>query len=169
MIAVVQRVLRGCVRVDGEAVGEIGAGMLVLAAVEDRDTEKDVEWMAGKLAGLRIFRDVAGEKHFDRDITHVGGAMLLVSNFTVAAETAKSRRPSLDRAASPEKARVLFEKLIVAARARGIPVQTGRFGADMKVELENDGPATFIVQSPVQAGVPAQAPLAAAPTQPPAT
>lgn len=147
MIAVVQRVLRGCVRVAGEVVGEIGAGMLVLAAVESGDTAADAEWMAGKLTGLRIFRDDKGEKHFDRDVSQTGGAILLVSNFTVAAETAKGRRPSLDKAAPPEKAKDLFEKLVETVRAKGVRIETGRFGADMQVEMVNDGPVTFIVKS----------------------
>jgi len=147
MIALVQRVLRGSVTVAGETVGNIGPGMVVLAAVEKGDTAAEAEWVAGKLAGLRIFRDQAGQKHFDRDVTQIGGAILLVSNFTVAAQTAKGRRPSLDGAASPEEGRVLFEKLVELVRGRGIPTATGRFGADMQVEIVNDGPATFVVKS----------------------
>ena len=147
MIAVVQRVLRGSVTVAGETVGQIGQGMVVLAAIEKGDTDAQAEWMAGKLAALRIFRDANGEKHFDRDVTEIGGAILLVSNFTVAARTAKGRRPSLDGAAPPEEGRVMFEKLVELVRSRGIPTETGRFGADMQVEIVNDGPATFIVKS----------------------
>ena len=101
--------------------------------------------MASKLASLRIFRN--GEKHFDQDITQVGGAMLLVRNFTVSAETRKGRRPSFDAAADPTDVEKLFNDFIAAVQALGIPVQTGRFGANMQVTLTNDGPATFIVRT----------------------
>lgn len=145
MIAVVQRVTEARVVVEGRTVGGIGAGLLVLAAVERGDTAVDVEWTANKLAGLRIFRN--GEKHFDLDVKQVGGAMLLVSNFTVAGETKKGRRPSLEGAASPEEGRVMFEAFVEAVRKLGVPVATGEFGADMKVSLTNDGPVTFLVRS----------------------
>jgi D-tyrosyl-tRNA(Tyr) deacylase len=160
MIAVVQRVLEAKVIVAGETVGAIGPGMVVLASVERDDRREEMAWMAEKLAGLRIFRSAGGEKHFDQDIKQVGGSMLLVSNFTVAAETRKGRRPSLDGAASPGEAEALFTHFVEAVRARGIPVATGRFGADMKVHLINDGPVTFIVRSdpPAGAGGQRQAP-----------
>ena len=145
MIAVVQRVTEARVVVEGRTVGEIGAGLLVLAAVERGDTAADVEWTASKLAGLRIFRN--GEKHFDLDVKQVGGAMLLVSNFTVAGETKKGRRPSLEGAASPEEGRVMFDAFVEAVKKLGVPVATGEFGADMKVSLTNDGPVTFLVRS----------------------
>ena len=145
MIAVVQRVIEAKVVVAGEVVGQIGPGMLVLAAVEKDDTDVQVLWTAHKLAGLRIFR--SGDKHFESDLAQAGGAMLLVSNFTVAAQTAKGRRPSLDGAAPPEKAEAMFGQLVEAVRAQGIHVQTGRFGASMEVSLVNDGPATFIVRT----------------------
>jgi D-aminoacyl-tRNA deacylase len=146
MIAVVQRVLKAKVLVAGEVVGQIGPGMLVLASVEKDDTDAQIVWTAGKLAGLRIFRN--GEKHFDGDLLQSGGAMLLVSNFTVAALTAKGRRPSLDSAAAPEQAEPMFNRLVEAVRTYGIHVETGRFGASMEVSLVNDGPATFIVKTP---------------------
>jgi D-tyrosyl-tRNA(Tyr) deacylase len=145
MICIVQRVLEARVVVDGKVVGEIGQGMLVLAAVERGDGAQQAEWTAAKLASLRIFR--AGEKHFDADIKHIGGAMLLVSNFTVAAATRKGRRPSFDPAADPADAERVFDDLIRCVRAHDIPLQTGVFGADMKLASLNDGPATFIVQS----------------------
>ncbi len=150
MIAVVQRVTFGRVVVEGRVVGEIGPGMVVLAAVEKEDTEADVDWTAGKLAGLRIFRGEDGSKHFDRDVKQIGGGILLVSNFTVAAETRTGRRPSLSGAAPPERGRELFEMFIDAVRreaGEAVTVATGRFGADMNVELSNDGPATFLVES----------------------
>jgi D-tyrosyl-tRNA(Tyr) deacylase len=145
MIAIVQRVSRASVSVNGRIVGQIGAGMLVLAAVEAADTDADVQWTAAKLVGLRIFPNA--DKAFDLDLVQIKGQMLLVSNFTVAAETSKGRRPSLSNAAPPEKGRAYFDKLVAAVRALGVPVETGEFGADMQVELANDGPATFVLQS----------------------
>ena len=147
MIAVVQRVTEAKVVVHERTVGEIGGGMVVLAAVEQDDTDAHVEWMAEKLVHLRIFRDSAGEKHFDRNVKQVHGAILLVSNFTVAGETRKGRRPSLEGAAPPEKGREFFEKLVVAVSGLGVRVEVGEFGADMKVSLTNDGPVTFLVRS----------------------
>src|SRR4051812_17668829 len=147
MIAVVQRVTEAKVTVAGETVGAIGVGLLVLASVERDDTQADVEWTAAKLAQLRIFRSADGTKHFDQDVMQVGGAILLVSNFTVAAQTKKGRRPSLDGAADPTKGEQLFSDLVAATRALGVQVQTGQFGGDMRVSLINDGPATFIVSS----------------------
>src|SRR5687768_5362716 len=117
MRAVVQRVGEGRVTVAGRTVGEIGGGLCALVAVTREDDGSDVAWMAAKLTGLRVFRN--GEKHFDRSVTETGGAMLLVSNFTVAADTRKGRRPSLDAAAAPEQARALFDALATAIRAGG--------------------------------------------------
>jgi D-tyrosyl-tRNA(Tyr) deacylase len=145
MIAVIQRVTEARVVVAGETVGQIGSGMLALVAVHADDTAEDVQWMAGKLTALRIFRN--GDKHFDQDIRQINGGILLVSNFTVAAQTRKGRRPSLDAAASPELGAKLFDELVRAVQATEIPTATGRFGADMKVSLTNDGPVTFIVNS----------------------
>ena len=145
MKCVVQRVQSASVTVDGRVVGEIGEGMLVLAAVERGDAARDINWTAARLVGLRIFRN--GPKHFDLDLKQSGGAMLLVSNFTVAAATRYGRRPSLDGAAAPEEGRRMFDELVRAVRASGIAVCTGEFGADMQVRLVNDGPATFLVQS----------------------
>lgn len=150
MIAVVQRVSRAQVTVEGRFVGRIAAGILVLAAVETEDTQDDGEWMAAKLLSLRIFRNA--EKHFDLDVTQLGpgAGVLLVSNFTVAAETSKGRRPSLSNAAPPERGRVVFDQLVETVRrlaAGRVAVETGEFGAMMDVELVNDGPVTFIVES----------------------
>lgn len=145
MIAVVQRVTEAKVVVGGAVVGQMGAGMVVLAAVHGDDTSEDVAWMASKLVSLRIFRN--GEKHFDFDVRQIGGGVLLVSNFTVAGQTRKGRRPSLDQAASPEMGAKLFEELVAAVRGLGVAVETGVFGADMQVSLVNDGPVTFIVDS----------------------
>jgi D-tyrosyl-tRNA(Tyr) deacylase len=145
MISVIQRTLEAKVVVDSETVGVISHGMLVLAAVEKDDTLADVEWTANKLVALRIFPN--GDKSFDLDVKQSGGSILLVSNFTVAAETRKGRRPSLDNAASPDKGRELFDQLVAAVQSLGVPVQTGQFGADMQVTLTNDGPVTFLLQS----------------------
>ena len=148
MIAVVQRVTEAEVTVADEVVGRIGRGLVVLVAVTRADTQADVEWMANKLAGLRIFR--ADGKHFEADVAQVGGGMLLVSNFTVSARTKKGRRPSLDAAAEPAQAQGLFDALVQSVLRLNIPVETGRFGADMRVSLTNEGPATFIVDSAAQ-------------------
>lgn len=145
MIAVVQRVTEARVDVAGETVGAIGPGLLVLTSIVHDDTPADAEWFAQKLVGLRIFRN--DEKHFDQDVTQVGGSILLVSNFTVAAQTRKGRRPSLDGAARPEQGEQLFNLLVDAVRNLGVPVATGKFGANMQVHLINDGPATFIVET----------------------
>jgi D-tyrosyl-tRNA(Tyr) deacylase len=149
MITVVQRVSEAKVLVGGEVVGVIGPGLLALAAVVRDDTQRDVDWTAAKLAALRIFRsgEGAGAKHFDKDVREAGGSILLVSNFTVAASTRQGRRPSLDRAAEPALAEAIFARLVEATWAHGVPVETGRFAADMKVSLVNDGPATFILDS----------------------
>ena len=145
MIAVVQRVTEARVAVGGRVVGEIAGGLAALVAVHATDTPADVAWVAGKLVGLRVFRQ--GGKHFDADVRQAGGGVLLVSNFTVAAATRQGRRPSFDAAAPPEKGRALFDALVEAVRAQGVPVATGEFGADMTVSVVNDGPATFIVDS----------------------
>ena len=145
MIAVVQRVSEASVTVAGEVVGRIGPGLAVLAAVHRTDTPADVAWTANKLAALRIFRN--GDKYFDADVRQVSGSILLVSNFTVAADTRGGRRPSFIAAAETERGRELFDQLVEAVRALGVPVETGRFGADMLVSVVNDGPVTVIVDS----------------------
>ena len=147
MIAVVQRVTEASVTVGGQVVGRISAGLLALVAVHETDAEADASWTAGKLTSLRVFRN--GDKHFDLDVRQAGGSVLLVSNFTVAAETRKGRRPSFDAAAGPEKGRELFDALVDAVRALGVKAETGRFGADMSVALVNDGPVTVLVDSRV--------------------
>ncbi len=145
MIAVVQRVIRGEVTVDGVIVGQIGPGLVVLASVHTDDSDADIAWTAGKLATMRIFSN--GDKYFDLDVQQIKGSILLVSNFTVAADTRSGRRPSLSAAAAPELGRQYFDLLVETVKQLGVPVETGRFGADMKVMIENDGPVTFIVDS----------------------
>ncbi len=145
MISVVQRVTEASVVVDGRTVGQINLGLLALVAVHRTDADADVAWTANKLCTLRIFRGV--DKHFDLDVKQAGGAVLLVSNFTVAARTRQGRRPSFDDAADPEAGRRMFHQLVEAVGALGVPVQTGEFGADMRVSLVNDGPVTVIADS----------------------
>ncbi len=145
MIGVVQRVSEASVEVAGDIVGRIGHGLLALVSVETGDTEKDILWTANKIVGLRVFRNA--EKYFDIDVKEAGGGVLLVSNFTVAAETRAGRRPSFIAAAGGEEALMKFNRLVALTTAAGIPVATGVFGADMRVQLVNDGPATFIINS----------------------
>jgi D-tyrosyl-tRNA(Tyr) deacylase len=149
MIAVVQRVTNASVTVGDEVVGRIDRGLAVLLAVHETDTPADVAFVAAKLAGLRVFPN--GEKGYDLDVRQVGGGVLLVSNFTVAASTRQGRRPSFDAAAKPEKGRELFDAVAEALRQAGVPVETGRFGAEMLVEIRNDGPLTLIVESATRA------------------
>ena len=143
MRAVVQRVVRAGVSVDGEVRGEIGMGLLVLLGVEEGDGEAAAERLAGKVARLRVFEDEAGR--FDRSLLDTGGAALVVSQFTLLADTARGNRPSFTRAARPEAAEPLVVGFAEALRDLGLPVATGVFGARMRVELVNDGPVTIIL------------------------
>jgi D-tyrosyl-tRNA(Tyr) deacylase len=145
MRAVVQRVSRASVEIDGESVGSIGAGLVVLLGVTHDDTADKAKWLAEKIVGLRIFNDA--DVKMNRDLTEVGGAMLIVSQFTLYGDCRKGKRPSFIDAAPPPIAIPLYEAFINGVKALGIPVATGRFGADMKVELINDGPVTLIVES----------------------
>jgi D-tyrosyl-tRNA(Tyr) deacylase len=145
MICVIQRVSEANVAVAGQIISQIGPGMLVLAAVHATDTDDDIDWTARKLTSLRIFG--RGDRNFDLDVKEIGGSILLVSNFTVAADARKGRRPSLDAAASPEVGREKFDQLVAVVKSLGVSTQTGEFGADMKVSLVNDGPVTFVLDS----------------------
>jgi D-tyrosyl-tRNA(Tyr) deacylase len=136
-----QRVSSASVRVAGEVVGEIGAGLLVFVGVERGDGPEKARAAAEKLAGLRVFEDAAGKMNLD--IAAVGGAFLVVSQFTLAGSLARGRRPSFDRAAPPEEAQPLVEALAEDLRGRGFRVETGRFRAHMEVALVNDGPVTL--------------------------
>ena len=129
MIAVVQRVTQASVTVGDETVGQIGPGLVALVAVTKDDTDADLKWMSRKLTELRIFRNA--DKHFDLDVRAAGGSILLVSNFTVAGATRQGRRPSFDTAANPEKASADFATLVQLVRDTGVPVQTGRFRAEI--------------------------------------
>ncbi len=144
MRAVIQRVKRASVTVDGRIVGRIDRGLLVLLGVAPEDTIDHVRWLADKIVGLRIFRDDEGK--MNRDVKEVGGSVLVVSQFTLYGDCQKGRRPSFIGAARPEQAIPMYEKFLDAVRALGVPVAAGEFGADMSVELVNEGPVTLIVE-----------------------
>ena len=144
MIGLLQRVSDAAVRVDGETVGAIGPGLMVLVCAEKGDTEREAEALLAKLLGYRVFSDAAGK--MNRSVTDTAGGLLLVPQFTLAADTKSGTRPSFSPAAAPEDGRRLFEHVVRQARARHGIVETGRFGADMKVSLTNDGPVTFWLQ-----------------------
>ena len=145
MRAVLQRVRRAKVTVGAEVVGEIGPGWLVLLGVGPADAAADAAWLADKVANLRAFADDAGK--MNRSVLDVGGAVLAVSQFTLYGDCRKGRRPSFTGAAAPDAAVPLYEAFLDAVRALGVPVAAGRFGADMRVELVNDGPVTLILDS----------------------
>ena len=145
MRAVLQRVSRAEVRIAGEVAGHIGPGLLVLLGVAPSDTRQDASWLADKVVGLRIFADDDGK--MNRSVSEVGGGMLVVSQFTLYGDCRKGRRPSFIGAAPPETAVPLYEAFLDAVRALGVPVAAGRFGADMQVELVNDGPVTLILDT----------------------
>ena len=144
MKVVLQRVSRACVRVDGEIVGEIGRGALLLVGIEKGDRDAEVEALAERVALLRFFQDETGR--MNRSLAEVDGAALVVSQFTLCADLRKGRRPSFDGAEEPGRARELVERFRLALEARGIPTQSGRFGAEMAVELVTDGPVTFVLE-----------------------
>jgi D-aminoacyl-tRNA deacylase len=141
MRAVLQRVSRATVRVGGRVEGEIGPGLLVLLGVAAGDGEDDAARLAGKVARLRVFENDEGR--FDRSLLDTGGAALVVSQFTLIADTGKGNRPSFAAAAVPEEAETLYERFCAVLRELGVPVETGVFGARMAVELVNDGPVTI--------------------------
>ncbi|MBP6405939.1 MAG: D-tyrosyl-tRNA(Tyr) deacylase [Ramlibacter sp.] len=144
MLSVSQRVSEARVVVDGEVIGEIGPGLLVLVCAERGDTEVQADRLLAKLLKLRIFSDEAGK--MNRSVQDIGGGLLLVSQFTLAADTAGGNRPSFTNAAAPDEGLRLYNYLVQQARAAHPVVQTGRFAADMKVSLVNDGPVTIPLQ-----------------------
>ena len=145
MRAVIQRVTQASVSVDGEIKGAIGAGFLALIGVEAGDGEADLRYIADKVPNLRVFEDEQGK--MNRSLMDVGGELLAVSQFTLLGDARGGRRPSFIAAARPEAADPLYERLVADWRARGIRVETGVFGADMKVALVNDGPVTILLDS----------------------
>ena len=145
MRAVVQRVSRASVRVEGELTGEIGKGLLVLLGVAQDDSEADADYLAEKIAGLRIFEDDAGKMNLS--VADVGGAVLAVSQFTLFGDVRRGKRPSFDAAARHEHARALYEYFVERIRASGLRCETGRFQEMMEVELVNAGPVTILLDS----------------------
>jgi D-tyrosyl-tRNA(Tyr) deacylase len=144
MKAVIQRVTSASVVVEGETVGAIRQGLLVLLGVEKEDREAQADWLAEKIAGLRIFSDAEGK--MNHSVQDVNGALLVVSQFTLAGNCAKGKRPSFDTAAPAEAGRRLYEYFVQSASQTGLSVETGIFQADMQVSLVNDGPVTFILE-----------------------
>ena len=145
MRAVVQRVSRARVTVNGEITGEIGLGLLVLLGVGRDDTEADAIYLAEKICGLRVFEDAQGK--MNRSVQDAGGSVLAVSQFTLYGDVRRGTRPSFDAAAAPEKARPLYEFFVEQIRAAGLRCETGRFQETMRVELMNEGPVTILLDS----------------------
>jgi D-tyrosyl-tRNA(Tyr) deacylase len=143
--AVVQRVSRAEVRVGGDVTGRIDHGLCVLVAAGDDDTDADLAYLVDKIVGLRIFADDEG--NMNRSVVDVGGALLIVSQFTLYGDARKGRRPSFIKAMAPASAEPFYERFVAAVRATGVPVETGRFRAMMQVELVNDGPVTLLLDS----------------------
>lgn len=141
MITLIQRVTQASVRVDDQTVGAIGPGLLALVAIEPGDGDAQVSRMRERLLGYRVFSDDAGK--MNRSLADAGGGLLLVSQFTLAADTRKGMRPSFTSAATPEQGRFWFDRLVAACREQHAPVETGQFGAHMVISLVNDGPVTF--------------------------
>lgn len=146
MRLVLQRVKEAHVHVDGKTVGSISSGLLILIGVASSDTRKDAEYLADKVIYLRIFSDA--ERRMNRSILEVGGSLLVVSQFTLYGDCKKGRRPSFDQAAPPKQARELYEYFVERLSSRNVIVQTGVFQAEMQVHLVNDGPVTFVLDSP---------------------
>ena len=145
MKALLQRVIRSSVSANGEKIGEIKQGLVVFAGVASRDTQKDAQYLAEKIVGLRIFSDTEGK--FNLSVLDIHGEVLIVSQFTLLAETRKGRRPSFTNAATPQQAEELIDYLEQLIRNTGLVVQTGRFRAHMLVEIQNDGPVTIMLDS----------------------
>ncbi len=145
MIALIQRVSRSSVTIEGEKIAQIGQGMTILLGVLKGDEEKDIDKLVAKIPYLRIFSDEAGK--MNRSLLDIGGEALVVSQFTLAGSVKKGRRPTFDAAMEPSEAEKLYELFCQALQAAGVTVKTGRFGAMMEVEIINDGPVTFIVDS----------------------
>jgi D-aminoacyl-tRNA deacylase len=146
MKAVIQRVSSACITIDGNIHSKINNGLLVLLGIEDADTIEDIEWLSGKIVNLRIFNDENGVMNVS--VNEIDGEILLVSQFTLHASTKKGNRPSYIKASKPDIAIPLYEKMIEQLSIDlGKPIQTGEFGADMKVELLNDGPVTIVIDT----------------------
>lgn len=146
MITVIQRVSESSVKIEGKIKAQIGVGLMVLLGIEEPDSQEDIDWLSKKILNLRIFPDENGV--MNRSVLEVGGEILLISQFTLHASTKKGNRPSYIKAAKPDFAIPMYEKMIQALETElGKPIGTGEFGADMKVSLVNDGPVTIIIDS----------------------
>lgn len=145
MRAILQRVLKSSVQVEGEIVGQIDKGFNILLGITHEDTEKEINWLVNKIVNLRIFSDVDGKMNLS--LKDVNGEILLISQFTLYADSVKGRRPSFTNAANPKVAEKLYFKMIEKFRKEEIKIETGIFGADMKVEIINDGPVTIILDT----------------------
>lgn len=145
MKAVIQRVKHASVTVEGRVTGQIGQGLLVFAGIGPDDTQRDVDFIADKIANLRVFQDDGGK--MNRSVLDVAGAVLLISQFTLFADCRRGRRPDFTAAAPPELAQQLYQQVIDAVGEKGVPVQTGVFAADMQIEALNDGPVTLLLDS----------------------
>lgn len=141
MRALLQRISHASVTVDGEKIGQSGPGLLILICAMQGDTEAQADYLATKIAKQRIFKDEAGK--MNKSVRDIGGSALVVSQFTLAADTSRGNRPGFSTAARPEEGKALYEYFATKLAAEGVPVETGEFGADMKVELLNDGPVTI--------------------------
>lgn len=146
MRTVVQRVRRGSVTIDGKVVAQIGRGFVILCGVGQGDTEADAAWMADKIAFMRMFEDEAGKTNLS--VLDIRGEAIVVSQFTLYADTSRGRRPGFSYAAQPDVAEPLVRRFAEMLAGHGVPVQTGVFGADMLVEIHNDGPVTILLESP---------------------
>ncbi len=144
MKTVIQRVSSASVTVEGEIVGQIGQGIMVLLGIEKGDAEAQADWLVDKICGLRIFYDNGGR--MNRSVVDIGGSLLVVSQFTLAGNCSKGKRPSFDMAATADEGKRLYDCFVAAAARTGLPVETGIFQADMQVSLVNDGPVTFILE-----------------------
>ncbi|MFN3997585.1 D-aminoacyl-tRNA deacylase [Algoriphagus sp.] len=146
MIVVIQRVSESSVKIDSKIKAQIGLGLMILLGIEEADNQEDIEWLCKKIINLRIFPDENGV--MNRSVSEVGGEILLISQFTLHARTKKGNRPSYIKAAKPDFAIPMYEKMIQALQSElGRPIGTGEFGADMKVSLVNDGPVTIVMDS----------------------
>jgi D-tyrosyl-tRNA(Tyr) deacylase len=148
MRVVIQRVTASSVAIAGETVGQIGRGLNLLVAIAATDTEAELQWMARKCLDLRLFPDpAAANPRFDLSVSEIGGELLVISQFTLYGDGRKGRRPSFDRSAAPDRAEALYDRFVELLRASGLRVETGRFGAMMQVQIDNDGPVTLILDS----------------------
>jgi len=148
MRVVIQRVTASSVAIGGETVGQIGRGLNLLVAIAATDQEAELQWMARKCLDLRLFPDpAAANPRFDLSVSEIGGELLVISQFTLYGDGRKGRRPSFDRSAAPDRAEALYDRFVELLRASGLRVETGRFGAMMQVQIENDGPVTLILDA----------------------